>query len=80
MSLKVLKRRMAHVVGRPSDMGISIMSERLAKFDRWQGRGLGGRLVGRVMAPEAWKLVEIGKGEGPAEVHSIPHSADLALI
>ena len=32
------------------------------------------------MAPEAWKLVEIGKGEGPAEVHPIPNSADLALI
>ena len=56
------------------------MPERLAKSDRWQGRGLGGRLVGRIMAPEAWNLFEIGKGRGPAKVHSIPHSADLALI
>ena len=56
------------------------MPERLAKSDRWQGRGLGGRLVGRVMAPEAWNLFEIGKGRGLAKVHSIPHSADLALI
>ena len=37
-------------------------------------------MVGRVMAPEAWNLFEIGKGRGPAKVHSIPHSADLALI
>ena len=56
------------------------MAERQAKSNLWQGSGLRGRLVGRVMAPEAWNLFEIGKGRVPAKVHSIPHSADLALI